>query len=74
MIPIHIEVEENEYDAFMALLKSLRYIKIEQSNFSLTSSNQVQCIKAILEKAPNSLFQDLKDPLEWQRNIRDEWA
>jgi hypothetical protein len=73
MIPIQIEVEENEYDTFVALLRSLRYVKLSQNHVINTSLSQVERVKAALELMPSTLFQDIKDPLEWQRSIRDEW-
>lgn len=73
MIPIQIEVEENEYDTFVALLRSLRYVKLSQNHVLNTSLSQVERVKAALELMPSTLFQDIKDPLEWQRSIRDEW-
>ncbi len=73
MIPIQIEVEENEYDTFVALLQSLRYVKLSQNHVLNTSLSQIERVKAALELMPSTLFQDIKDPLEWQRSIRDEW-
>jgi hypothetical protein len=74
MIPIQLEVEENEYDKFIVMLRSLRYVKLEQKQNASTVLPQIERIKAALEAMPQPIFAEIKDPLEWQRSIRDEWS
>lgn len=74
MIPIQLEVEENEYDKFITMLRSLRYVKLAQKQHTIAAIPQIERIKAALDAIPQSIFSEITDPLEWQRNIRDEWS
>ena len=73
MVSLYLEVEENEYATLVAHLRTLRYVKLAKEEVPVVKS-QMERIKETLDAMPNNLFQDIKDPLEWQRTIRDEWT
>ena len=73
MVSLYLEVEENEYATLVVHLRTLRYVKLAKEEVPVVKS-QMERIKETLEQMPNNLFQDMKDPLEWQRSVRGEWA
>jgi hypothetical protein len=80
MTILKITLEDEQAVSLKNLLKNVAYIKkIEEE--SVVSENGVfdkmsslERIKQILEDAKGKdLFKDIKDPSEWQREIRKEW-
>ncbi len=58
------------------LLKSLNFVtKIEPVEEDATTKNQVNNLKLLLDKlADKKLFSKINDPVNWQRQLRNEWS
>lgn len=57
------------------MLKSMAFVKkIEEDlPISLNSDQFVSLKKLFNAIEPDSMFRDINNPVEWQKNIRDEW-
>ena len=57
------------------MLKSMAFVKNIEEEFPVSeNSNQFLLLKNFLNSIePNSMFRDINNPVEWQKNIRDEW-
>jgi hypothetical protein len=68
---------DNQQNALMLMkmLKSMSFVKkIEADLPTDKTDNQYDGLKKILNTIePGSLFSDIKDPIEWQKQIRNEW-
>ncbi|MCF8232318.1 MAG: hypothetical protein K9J27_09025 [Bacteroidales bacterium] len=78
MTTIKISVKSGSDANFLIrLLKSLNLeLKIENINTEkeLVPENQFENIQQILEKhADPDLFKDISDPVQYQKDLRDEW-
>jgi hypothetical protein len=80
MTILKITVEDEQVDLLRNLLKDASFVKnIEQEHQAIErelpepkSSNER--IKKILDEAKGkNLFAAIKDPVEWQRELRKEW-
>ena len=68
---------EKDAALLMNLLKSLSFvIHIEPVPEKETGKpDQYNILKNILQKmADEKLFMEIKDPVRWQKRLRDEWA
>lgn len=78
MTTIKVTVDNKEHASMLtALLHELGFVKQIETDAdtpSAKSSSQYQKLKTILEKySANYLFKDIKDPVKWQKKLRDEW-
>jgi len=80
MTILKVTVEDEQADLLRKLLQEVPYVKnIEEDhqtndNPTSTSESSNEKIKKILDKAKGKgLFKDIKDPVEWQRELRREW-
>ncbi len=66
MHTIKLHVEDNVYQKVMTLLSNLKLkgFKIEEPKKDEPLDFSNYTVKA---------FKEIKDPVQWQRNIRDEW-
>ena len=57
------------------LLKSMAFVKKVEEDLPISrNSNQFVSLKHFLETIePESVFRTINDPVEWQKNLRDEW-
>ena len=57
------------------LLKSMAFVKKVVEDLPVTKmTDQYVILKNVFNSIePNSLFIKISDPVEWQKNIRDEW-
>ena len=57
------------------MLKSMAFVKnIEEEQPVIPNSNQFLILQNFFYSIePNSLFRNINNPVEWQKNIRDEW-
>lgn len=76
MTTLIIKVDDDSTELFKKILKEIPYVRdiaVEKPTLS-EPSVQYERIKKILDKAKGKdLFEDIKDPVEWQREIRKEW-
>ncbi|RFZ95141.1 hypothetical protein D0C36_06330 [Mucilaginibacter conchicola] len=78
MTTLIVKVDDERTESLKKILSEIPYVhevEEEQNHNQLQEpSEQYQRIKAILDKAKGKdLFKDIKDPSEWQREIRKEW-
>ena len=77
MTVLKITIEDEQADLLRKLLKDIPYIKKveeEEKGREDHQSSALKNIKAILEVAQGkNLFNDIEDPVAWQREIRKEW-
>jgi hypothetical protein len=73
---IVLEVGDNEYPLLLQFLRTLQYVRINESVsvISPQENNQLMQLKRILQKQTSPLFKDISDPLAWQNAQRNEWA
>ncbi len=57
------------------LLKSMAFVKrIEEDSPLLIEDNQINNIKSFFNAIePDSIFRSIKNPVEFQNNLRNEW-
>jgi len=78
MATLIIKVDDERTESLKRILNEIPYVRgveVEEADVLLSEpSTQYKSIKKILDKAKGkNLFQDIKDPVEWQREIRKEW-
>lgn len=72
-----ITVDDERTESLKKILKDIPYVRniaVKSSDAAINEPTQLDRIKAILNASKGKdLFHDIKDPVEWQRNIRKEW-
>lgn len=77
-ITIQVDNEQNA-ELLEKMLRELSFVadvEVNNNNSNLLEEpkGSYQKIKAVVDKIdPQSMFQEIKDPSAWQRNLRDEW-
>jgi hypothetical protein len=79
-----LNIEESRYTLLVQFLKTLDYVKVVQaptdnppkisSKNASQPGNQLAHLREVLQKQTRPLFQDITDPLAWQKQQRDEWS
>ena len=75
---LRLEVNNSIYEHIIFFLQSLPKNLINISHETKTTPYQKKSLKNEIDKlfSENShikAFQEIKDPVEWQKSIRDEW-
>ena len=73
MHTIKLTVEDNVYHNITFLLKNLKIDGLKIEDNPKQNSNTKESVKQLFDLKKENLFQDIKDPLEWQKELRDEW-
>jgi hypothetical protein len=76
MTTLRITVDNRKHAQLLTkLLKSMEFVKkVEEDTPVAPGSDQYLTLKNILNTIePNSLFCNIKNPVVWQKKIRDEW-
>ena len=78
MHTLRIEVSNSIYEHIIFFLQSLPKNLINISHEIKPTLSQKKSIKndikELFNKNPNmQLFQEIKEPVEWQKSMRDEW-
>ncbi|QXV67264.1 hypothetical protein FPZ42_00710 [Mucilaginibacter achroorhodeus] len=78
MTTLIVKVDDERTESLKKILSEIPYVHEVEEERSQDQfqepSEQYQRVKAILDKAKGkNLFNDIKDPSEWQREIRKEW-
>ena len=79
MTTFKVVVEDDQAELLKKLLQQVSFVKsIEEAamadNGHEESESTLERIKKIQQEIGNkNLFKDIKDPVEWQREIRKEW-
>jgi hypothetical protein len=77
MRTLKITVDNDKQVArLLEVLNSVDFVKKISTDTTKVASSKTQFvrIKQLLEKfADKKLFKEIKDPIAWQRKLRDEW-
>jgi len=75
MTTLIIKVDDEEVESFKKTLNKMPYVRdivVAKQTVTLAEPSQSERIKSILEAAKGKkLFDDIEDPVEWQREIRN---
>jgi len=63
-------IEIPEFEKFKNHKVKIMLIDLKNSE---SPKSQKENIKNILKNSKTKLFKDIKDPLKWQKKIREEW-
>ena len=71
---IKVEVNETIYEHIMFFLKNLpkNLVKVSTNNLN-EDKNIKNKVEELINNYHKNAFSDIKDPLSWQKSIRDEW-
>ena len=79
-----LDIEESRYTLLLQFLGTLDYVKIVQAvpnqsaNISQKSGSnmgsQLELLQQALQQQSKPAFQNILDPLTWQKQQRDEWS
>ena len=74
---VTLNIQDSLYDSIISLLKHLGKDKVEiVSSEKISKRNEVSLnarIKKVLAQTNIKTFKNIKDPVKWQREQRDEW-
>ena len=72
---VKITMEDNVYHNIMFLLKNLKIkgLEIEEIEENSSAFNTKAKIKDLFSKNSTQVFKSIDDPMQWQKNQRDEW-
>ena len=72
---VKITMEDNVYHNIMFLLKNLKIkgLEIEEIEENSSAFNTKVKIKDLFSKNSTQVFKSIDDPMQWQKNQRDEW-
>ncbi|WEA00184.1 hypothetical protein [Mucilaginibacter sp. SJ] len=74
MTTLIITVDDERTESLKKILKDIPYVRditVKSSDMVIKEPTQLDKIKATLNASKGKdFFQDIKDPVEWQRNIR----
>ena len=78
MTTIKVTVEDENADLLKKLLQEVSFVKNVEEEVVVNKSHEAKSsydrIKKLLNEAKGkNLFADIKDPVEWQRELRKEW-
>jgi len=73
-LKITVDTQQNAL-MLVKMLRSMSFVKEIDTDLPVEESkNQFDNLKKILNAVdPSSMFSEIKDPVEWQKQIRDEW-
>ena len=64
-------LKENAISNFTAMLENFVYININQ--LSETKSNKEESLSALEKLQKKDIFKNINDPIQWQKDLRNEW-
>jgi hydrogenase maturation factor HypE len=79
MTIIKVTVEDESAELLKKLLQEVPFVKnveeehIVNNNFREPESAYTRIKKMLDDAKGKNLFEDIKDPSEWQRELRKEW-
>ena len=79
MTILRVAVEDDQAEALIKMLEEVPYVKKieeehEEANQLKEPETPYERIKRIQQEIRDKkLFEDIKDPVAWQREIRKEW-
>ena len=76
MTTLKVTIDNRKHALLLTkLLKSMAFVKKVEEDFSIPQmTDQFVTLKNIFNAIePNNLFANISNPIEWQKNIRNEW-
>lgn len=75
MHTIKLKMEDNIYKNIMFILQNLQLkgLEIEEICEEMRNSDTKKNIKKLFSDKKLNLFQAINDPMQWQKEQRDEW-
>ena len=76
MTTLKITIDNRKHAQLLTkLLKSMAFVKNIEEDLPVTQvTDQFVMLKNFFNTIePNSLFSNISNPIEWQKNIRNEW-
>lgn len=75
MHTIKLKVEDNLYGHIMFLLSNLKVqgLEVEEIQEKESPTSKKSKIKQLFENKNIEVFQSIDDPMQWQKQQRDEW-
>jgi hypothetical protein len=76
MTTLKITIDNRKHAQLLTkLLKSMAFVKNIEEDLPVTQvTDQFVMLKNFFNAIePNSLFSNISNPIEWQKNIRNEW-
>ena len=72
---VKLTIGDNIYHNIMFMLKNLQLkdLKIEEIKEDISVSNTKDKMKKLFESNKIDAFKTIDDPMQWQKNQRDEW-
>jgi hypothetical protein len=72
---VKLTMEDNIYHKIMFMLKSLQSkgLKIEELKEDSSKQTTKSKIKELFSTHNTELFKSIDDPMQWQKNQRNEW-
>jgi hypothetical protein len=79
MRKVILDIEENRYRLLLQFLETLDYVKVVESTPVAPKNNdlpegQLARLQQRLNSLSTPLFQQISDPVAWQKQQRDEWS
>ena len=72
---ITLQIRDTEYGLLLQLLRNLQYVKIKVvSTEPVPADSQLLQLRQVLQQQSKQLFQNIADPVAWQKQQRDEWS
>jgi len=73
-LKITVDTQQNAL-MLVKILRSMSFVKEIDTDMPIEDSkNQFDDLKKILTTIePGSVFSEIKDPVEWQKQLRNEW-
>ncbi len=73
MRTVRLSIKDSIYQNVIFLLESLREKGVEIEEIKPVNMSKKESLKHLLDNSDVKIFEDIKDPIKWQRSIRDEW-
>jgi len=76
MHTVKLIMEDNVYNNMMFMLNNLKIkgLKIEEIKENSPTNNTKTKIEELFKNQNIELFKSIDDPMQWQKNQRDEWS
>jgi len=65
------DLKENSITYFTNMLENFVYVNINQ--FTETENNKEKLLSALEKLQKKDIFKNIDDPVQWQKDLRDEW-
>ncbi|MGD9625937.1 MAG: hypothetical protein AB7U51_14915 [Arcobacter sp.] len=75
MHTVKLKIDDSIYKNIMFVLSNLKVngLEIEEEKVESPSVNVKSKIKTLLQNKKGELFKSIEDPMQWQKQQRDEW-